>query len=380
MAKTGGEAEKIDLEQKIIDSKILIVDDDVSLGMTLEEVLKENDYHLIRFISDARKAEETYGQFRPDLVMLDLKMPHLDGFEVMQRIRGMNGKSFVPILVLTGEADETLCARALGAGATDFLCKPYKIMEVLARIQNLLRLRALQSELENKNDFLEEKVKERTDELRQAIRDLDRMHSKIQEAYIETIYRLTRATEYKDQETANHVKRLSLYAAALGRALKLGDPTVELLLYASPMHDVGKIGIPDSILFKNEALNEEEWKIMKTHPVIGYEILKDSKASILKMGAVIALNHHERWDGSGYPRGLKGEAIPLEARILALVDVYDALRSKRHYKESYSHTKASKIILEGDGRVLPEHFDPHLLEVFKRIHHELERIFDENSD
>ena len=373
--KTNG----LDPDPKTFDSRILIVDDDISLGMTLEESLKENDYRLIRFISDPRKAEEAFLQFHPDLVMLDIKMPFLDGFEVMKRLRMLNGRSFVPILVLTGEADETLCAKALVAGATDFLCKPYKLMEVLARIQNLLRLRSLQMELENKNDFLEGKVGERTEHLRHTLSELDRMHGQVKEAYIETIYRLTRATEYKDEETGNHVKRLSLYSAVLGRAIGLNEAATELLLYASPMHDIGKIGIPDQVLFKGQALTEEEWKIMKTHPVIGYEILKDSKAPVLKLGAVIALNHHERWDGSGYPHGLKGEEISIEARILALAVVYDALRSRRHYKEPFDHETSCRIILEGDGRVMPNHFDPKLLEAFRKTHPDLQKIYDEDN-
>ncbi len=241
-------------------------------------------------------------------------------------------------------------------------------------------VRQLHAELEGKKDFLEEKVNDRTAQLRKAIDDLDQMHQQVKKAYIETIYRLTRATEYKDNETADHVKRLSLYAAAIGRKIGMTESQVELLLYAAPMHDIGKIGVPDKILFKSDSLNEEEWKVMKSHPTIGYEILKNSEAPVLKMGGIIALNHHEKWDGSGYPRGVKGEEIPIEARIVALVDVYDALRGKRHYKPSFSHEKACKIILEGDGRVEPTHFDPNLLKAFKEMHNEFDKIFNENAN
>lgn len=370
----------MELNDRIFESRILIVDDDVAIGMTLEEMLKDNDYKKVRYISDSRQAAEVFKEYHPDLIMLDINMPHLDGFGVMEEIRRINGAgSFIPILVLSGETNEDICFRALNMGATDFLNKPYKASEVLARIQNMLRVRQLQNELEQKNDFLEGKVEDRTSQLRQAVKDLDAMHAQVKEAYIETIYRLTRATEYKDEETADHVKRLSLYAAAVGRALGMKESEIELLLYASPMHDIGKIGIPDNILFKRAPLTEEEWKIMKSHPVIGYEILKESKAPVLRLGAKIALGHHERWDGSGYPYGLKGEAIPMEARILSLVDVYDALRSRRHYKEPFDHVKSCKIILEGDGRVMPQHFDPNLLEIFRKIHGEFEKIFGEHN-
>jgi putative two-component system response regulator len=368
----------MEVEKKLEESKILIIDDDLALGMTLEEILRENQYHRVRYISDSREAAKVFVEFHPDLVMLDIHMPHLDGFAVIEKLKGLNGRSFVPVLMMTAEADEDACVRALSIGATDFLSKPVRVTEVLARIRNLLRVRHLQADLESKNDFLEDKVKDRTGQLRHSIQELDRMHAEVKQAYIETIYRLTRATEYKDGETAEHVKRLSFYAAEIGHALGMSETDVELLLYASPMHDIGKIGIPDNILFKKDKLTPEEWEVMKTHPLIGYEILKDSNAPVLKMGSVIALYHHERWDGSGYPQGLKGAAIPLEARILSLVDVYDALRSKRHYKEPFDHETACKIMLEGDGRVKPEHFDPHLLEIFRKVSLQLAKIYDDN--
>lgn len=370
----------MEIEKRLLQAKIMIVDDDMGVGMTLEEMLRDNDYEMVRYISDSRQAAPTFAEFKPDLVMLDIRMPHIDGFGVMEEIHKINPQSFVPILVLTGETDESVCLRALSMGATDFLNKPYKISEVLARIHNLLRVRMLQTDLETKNDLLEDKVKDRTVQLRQAISDLDKMHAQVKEAYIETIYRLTRATEYKDEETASHVKRLSLYSAAVARTLGMNENEVELLLYASPMHDIGKIGIPDKILFKQSSLDPEEWKIMKTHTLIGHEILKNSNVPILKLGSIIALNHHERWDGGGYPNGVSGKEIPIEARIVSLVDVYDALRSKRHYKEPFTHEKSYDIIVNGDGRVKPEFFDPELLKIFKHIHEDFRKTFDQNAD
>ncbi|HTL46549.1 MAG TPA: HD domain-containing phosphohydrolase [Verrucomicrobiae bacterium] len=369
----------METDTKIRESKILIVDDDINIGMMLEETLKENEFSMVRYISDSRQVVEVFKEYKPDLILLDIRMPYVDGFQVMELLKEFRQVSFVPVLVLTAEADESICVRALSAGATDFLNKPMKVTETLVRIQNLLKVRQLQKELENKKEFLEVKVNDRTEQLKQAVKEIDAMHQQVKEAYLETIYSLTRATEYKDEETASHVKRLSLYSAALGRAAGLSENVVELLLYASPMHDIGKIGIPDKILFKGEALTEEEWKIMKKHPEIGYDILKSAHAPVLILGASISLHHHERWDGSGYPRGLKGEQIPIEGRILQLVDVYDALRSKRHYKPAFDHEKACKIILEGDGRVMPGHFDPKLINIFKTTHMEFCRIFEENK-
>ncbi|MFA6599835.1 MAG: HD domain-containing phosphohydrolase [Candidatus Omnitrophota bacterium] len=360
-------------------SKILILDDEIGIAMAIEDILKDSGYQMIRAITDSRQALDVFREFQPDLLILDIKMPHLNGFEVLEQLKPVRKDSFVPVLILTAETDEGVCTRALSAGATDFLSKPMKITEALVRIQNLLEVRRLNVELASRRNLLEDKVEDRTEQLRRAIQEINVMHEQVKKAYIETIYRLTQATEYKDAETAHHVRRLSHYALLLGKEAGLNESAAELLLYASPMHDIGKIGIPDSILFKTDPLTEAEWEIMKSHTTIGYNILKDSEAPVLKLGAAIALSHHERWDGSGYPQGLKGEEASLEARILALVDVYDALRSKRYYKPSFDHARACKIMLEGDNRVQPEHFDPNLLSIFGRLNAEFERIYEENN-
>ncbi|MFZ5802895.1 MAG: HD domain-containing phosphohydrolase [Candidatus Omnitrophota bacterium] len=367
----------IHIDEKILESKILIVDDDKEISAAVEDTLKAKHYQRIKVLNDPRQVVDTVRQFMPDIILLDINMPHWDGFRVMEEIRKAELGTFIPIVILTAETDEETCIRALRAGATDFLPKPMNITQLTVRVENMLKVRFWHRRLEERKEFLEGKVQDRTEQLKQAIRELDSRNLQLHESYLETIYALTRAAEYKDEETGDHVKRLSLYSVELGKTCGLKQEQLELLLYASPMHDIGKIGIPDHILFKKGGLTEEEWAVMKRHPIIGAEILSASSAPILKLAASIALNHHERWDGSGYPNGLKGEAIPVEARILAVGDVYDALRSPRPYKRPFSHEESCRIILEGDGRVSPGHFDPRILEDFRKTHENFRRIYEE---
>jgi len=233
-------------------------------------------------------------------------------------------------------------------------------MELLARVRSLLKVKAYNDLTMNYRKELEAEVAKRTEDLKHAF-------EKIKAASLDTIYRLSFASEYKDEDTGAHIKRMSRYSAALARRMGLDESTVETILYASPMHDLGKIGIPDRVLLKPAGLDPAEWEVMKRHTVIGAEILKGSDAELIRMGESIAQNHHEKWDGSGYPNGLKGIEIPIASRIAAIADVFDALTSKRPYKEAFSVEMSLAIILEGRG----SHFDPDVVDAFFAIQEEI---------
>ena len=251
--------------------------------------------------------------------------------------------------------------RALRAGAKDFISKPFDMAEVLARVRNMLEVRLLHKSLRHFNDALETRVRERTADLH--------------DGYVETIFTMTRAAEHKDEDTGAHVKRISFYCRDLALMMGMDAEFVESIFIASPMHDIGKIGIHDSILLKPGGFTPQEWAVMQTHAAMGAEILGDSKSPYLRLGAEIALDHHERWDGSGYPNGKRGEAISLAARIMNICDIYDALRSVRPYKPAFSHQRAVDIITVGDGRTHPGHFDPAVLAAFTANHALFEQIY-----
>jgi putative two-component system response regulator len=350
------------MDTNFLNAKILIIDDEKANILLLEDILENEGYSHFTSTQDSRKSLDLYKEIRPDLVLLDLNMPYLDGFQVMEQLIDLEKTSYAPILILTAQSNRNTRLRALAKGARDYIEKPFDVTEVTHRIANMLEVRLLHNQVRDQNLILEEKVRARTCELVATQQ--------------EAVLRLGRAAEYRDNETGMHVIRMSRLSARLAQEIGLTDAECQLMLQASPMHDVGKIGIPDEILLKPGKLNEEEWVIMKKHPEIGAEILSGSQSAVMQMAEIIALTHQERWNGSGYPKGLKGEEIPLSGRIVAICDVFDALTSKRYYKEAYSVEKSMQIIEQGSGK----DFEPYLVEAFKRILPEMVHIVKELPD
>lgn len=329
-------------------ARILIVDDEPVNIRLLERTLTQVGYHQIEGTTDPRRALELYNEFDPDLILLDILMPYLDGFAVMERLQlQIPPGAYLPILVLTADINNETKQRALAAGAKDFLTKPFDRSEVLLRIANLLETRFLYAQLQGQNQMLEEKVSERTRAL--------------QEAQVEILERLALAAEYRDDNTGQHTRRVGHYAALIAQALGMSAGWVELIRRAAPLHDVGKIGIPDAILLKPDLLSDHEFDRVKAHTTIGVSILSGSRFALLKLAEEIALTHHERWDGGGYPAGLKGNQIPLAGRIVAVADVFDALTCDRPYKGCWSIDEAAAEIERQSGR----QFDPMVVRAFK---------------
>lgn len=349
-------------ESDIHKAKILIVEDDkISIRM-LEDILCKAGYGNLRSLSDPRDAKAAYQEFLPDIILLDLNMPHLDGFAVMEQLKTLEPQNYLPVLMITQEESFDVRLKALESGAKDFLNKPYERLEVLLRIHNMLEVRMLQNEVRDQNKILEAKVLRRTREL--------------YDTRLDVVQRLARAAEFRDQETGMHIIRMSKYCEALAKEIGMSGLQCELMLTASPLHDIGKIAIPDSILLKPGKLDPQEWEIMKTHTTIGSELLSGSHSAFMKMAAHIALTHHEKWDGTGYPQGLKEIQIPLVGRICGLCDVFDALTSSRPYKEAWSFEQA----LEEIKKQKAKHFDPALLGSFLNILPGIKRIKNQNQD
>jgi two-component system, response regulator RpfG len=328
-------------------SSVIIVDDQSVSRMILSELIRSiSDDIQVESFAEPVAALERVRSHCVDLILTDFKMPHMDGVEFTRWLRQIPTCVDVPLVVITCVVDKAVRYRALEAGATDFLSKPIDHFECRARCRNLLKLREQQAIVRDRARWLEHEVQETTQAL--LLREK------------ETLFRLARAGEYRDEATGNHILRVARYARLIGDALGLDPMRAEVLEHAAPMHDIGKIGIPDHILLKQDRLSPDEWDIMKTHALIGYEILHGSPSQFLRMGATIAHSHHERYDGSGYPNGLAGEEIPLEARITSLADVFDALCTPRPYKRPWSLEDAADYLLCERGR----HFDNRCVDAF----------------
>ncbi|MGE4293614.1 MAG: HD-GYP domain-containing protein [Desulfovibrio sp.] len=331
--------------------KIILIVDDEEINLKVLSGFVESFGYDFLLAESGRTALEILDQ--ADLVLLDVMMPDMDGFEVVQKIRSLPGFQDLPVVMATALSDKRDRLDAVRAGASDFITKPVDVTELRIRLDAHLRLKEYHDQVMRYQEGLERLVVERTQELEEA------QQAKMA-AHLETLRRLSQAAEYKDEDTARHIDRMSRYSALLAEKLGLKAEEVDLVLHASPMHDIGKIGIPDSILLKPGPLDPEEWEIMKTHTVIGSKILDSPSSAYLETGRIIAISHHEKWDGSGYPKGLVGEDIPLYGRICAIADVFDALTTRRPYKQAYPNDKALAIMAEGRG----SHFEPRLFDLF----------------
>lgn len=337
-------------------ASLLIVDDQEVNIHLLRRILQVEGFEQIISTTDSRQAADLYLRHQPDLVLLDLNMPHMDGFSVLEALHTLPSRLKPNVLVLTAQSETSIRVRALQGGARDFLSKPFDRQEVVSRIRNLLENHLLQKALQQHNDHLESQVAERTQQVKQT--------------QLEALNTLGRAAEFRDNETGMHVIRVGKITALLAKAAGLDEQTQNMLRLAAPMHDIGKIGIPDHILLKPGKLTDEEFAIMQTHAEKGAEILRGLTAPIMTLASEIAISHHEKWDGSGYPNRLTGNAIPLSGRLVALADVFDALTSARPYKSAWPLDKVRQFIRDQSGT----HFDPTLAALFDQNWHEIQAI------
>ena len=325
---------------------VLIIDDsDINLTLLKALVLKLGECSTVLFDHPV-KALDWCRENVPDLVIVDYMMPDMDGLKFIRAFRGLHGRTEIPVLMITANDQKDIRYEALLGGANDFLTKPVDRIEFSARARNMLSLRTGQKYLADRASHLAALVDEQTQEIRDREKEL--------------IFRMSRAAEFRDPETGAHIQRMAYYSQIIAKGLGLDEKAQRTILEAAPMHDVGKIGIPDYILLKPGKLTPEEFDVMKTHAKLGHELLDGSGSEILRSGAEIAMSHHEKYDGSGYPHGLIGTKIPLFGRIVAVADVFDALTSERPYKKAWSFDEAVKFLEEGRGK----HFDPMCVEAF----------------
>jgi putative two-component system response regulator len=333
-------------------ARILVVDDQDETTAMLESMLEDDGFANIVSTSDPSQVVGLCARTPPDLVVLDIHMPSSDGYAVMEDLQPWIEGRWFPILVVSGDMTPEARSRALSAGAKDFINKPIDGSELLLRIRNLLEARFMQLELRGQSLTLEQMVDDRTRELSQA--------------RMEILERLAVASEYRDDDTGEHSQRIGRTSSLIAQAMGLSEETVRLIRFAAPLHDIGKIGVPDQILLKPGKLTDQEFAVMRNHVNIGAFILSRSSSPILRMGQEIARTHHEWWDGSGYAAGLSGEDIPVSGRIVAVADVFDALVQERPYKSAWPIPQAVEEI----HRLAGTQFDPHVVEAFELLDHE----------
>ncbi len=362
--------QKPDIPRLISDTSgatVLVADDNLFFREVFKELLDEMGYEVITAENGAEALSEAL-RIEPDLVITDVVMPEMDGFEVTRRLKSDPRTMYTPVIVVTTLSDNDSKIKGLEAGADDFLNKPVDRTELCLRVRNLLKVKKYENYLIEQGRALESEMETRTLELQEA-------YEQIKHSYLETVSRLTLAAEYRDKETGAHIRRISLYSRLLAQKIGLSSDEVESTYRASPMHDVGKIGIPDNVLLKKGRFTESEYSVMKTHCEIGANILHNPGPVVLRTAMDIALNHHERWDGSGYPAGRKKTEIPVSGRIVHIVDMYDALRSRRPYKPAYDHERSLAIMEEQESYG----FDPDIYKAFRGSASEFELIFASNQ-
>ncbi|MEI7986949.1 MAG: HD domain-containing phosphohydrolase [Armatimonadota bacterium] len=335
---------------RLLSSRILIVDDEPANVLLLERLLEQLGYNNLESFTNPEEALPRLLNSNVDLVLLDIQMPNVSGFDVLEKIRDNKQENeFRPVMILTADATPSTKRKALALGADDFLTKPFEAYEVALRVKNLLRTRLMYKEMTLENDLLEQRVLARTKEL--------------EEVQLEVVDRLGLATEYRDDDTKAHTGRVGEMASKLAKAMDLPPRFSHLLRLAAPLHDIGKIGISDLILLKEGKLTDEEYETMKKHCEIGASILSGSKSEILQLAQEIAISHHERWDGRGYPNQLSGEDIPLSGRIVSVVDVFDALTHERTYKKAWPIEEALMEIKKNSGT----QFDPTIVKALMTL-------------
>ncbi|MGD1076553.1 MAG: HD domain-containing phosphohydrolase [Thermodesulfovibrionales bacterium] len=355
-----------------------MVDDDALNVNFMASMLQAQGY-AVDTASNGKQGLDQALMSLPDVILLDIMMPEMDGYTVLRKLKGREETQHLPVILVTALDDREARLEGFKRGADEFVTKPVDRVELTLRIQNLVKVKEYGDFLRDYNRTLASTVHERTLQLETAYEELEGANAKIRSAYLDTIYRLTMAAEYKDEATANHLRRMSFYSQLISQEIAMPREFMDIMFYAAPMHDIGKIGIPDAILLKPAQLTPEEFELAKTHTTIGAKILQGSESEVLRMAERIALSHHEKWDGSGYPLKLNGAEIPIEGRIVTIIDQYDSLRSRRPYKTELSHDTAIGIITEGDTRTMPAHFDPDILQVFKGIESDLDRIYEEHK-